>query len=69
MGQGFLSYDVIITLRGVKPHQIDKIYEKLKCDLAILYFVEKIVYQYAPILQIGTVLSIYRFAKDRIDAT
>ena len=66
---GLLALDSRIAITGVSSNRIDVIYDKIKRDNPLLYYVEKIAYQYSPLHKEGTVIPQYRFDYNQVCAT
>ena len=66
---GLLALDDRILITGISSSRINDIFDKLKRDNPLLYYVEKITYQYSPLRLDGTVIPQYRFDHNQICAT
>lgn len=66
---GFFYYDVKIHIYGVPSSKINPIFDKVKRDNPLLYFVSQISYQHIPFQKEGIVIPTYRFDQNQIEAT
>ena len=70
MKTGFLAHQSRIPVHGITPEQVGTVFEKLKRDIPMLYYVEKISYQYNMLFRNDvTIIPVYRFHQGQIEAT
>ncbi len=66
---GLIRCEPSIPYKNLEIKQIERIYEALRLEEPLLFFVEKISCQHLPVLRCGSVIPQYRFQKDKVQAT
>lgn len=66
---GFFDLNSRILISGVTSNRISIIFDKVKRDNPLLFFVERFSYQYIPLRKEGIITPTYRFDRNQIDAT
>ncbi len=67
--QGFFELKSRIAVAGIALNRVDDIFDRIKRDNPLLFYVNKIMYQYSPLWNELVVFPDYRFDRRQIDAT
>jgi hypothetical protein len=64
-----IEYSNLITYKGLSANQIEDIFNKIKLDFPLLFYVDSLEIKYEQLSKVGVIIPKYRFAKGKANDT